>query len=70
MKIIPEVGKYYWVRFYQDDAEWEPAHLYHISEAGLGHWMRFDSHDPWYDTEINQIGPEIIPPADDWEVVE
>lgn len=56
-------GKYYWVRFYRDNADWEPAELYKILEHGAEIWARINSEVEWYHTEVNEVGLEIIPPS-------
>lgn len=63
-------GKYYWVRFYRDNAEWEPAQFCYTSTDGCQNWRRINSEEEWYGTEVNQIGPEIVPPVDDLEAID
>ena len=59
---------YYWVRFYRDDAEWEPAQFCYLSTDGCQNWKRINSEEGWYGTEVNQVGPEIVAPMNDQEV--
>lgn len=67
--IRPEVGKFYWIRLYRDDAEWRMAKRDFSNKAMVAErcWFVFDT-DPdtcdleYYDTEVNKVGPEIVPP--------
>ena len=67
--IVPEVGKYYWVRVYRNDARWRIARRSMSRKAMVAElcWFIFegDADDgdlEYYDTEINEVGPEIVPP--------
>lgn len=61
----PEVNKYYWVRLYRNDAPWQPARriVTDYSDLRLG-WSIFGVEVDYYDTEVNEVGPEIVPPAE------
>lgn len=62
--MTPEPGKPYWIRLYRDDAPWQPAR-YKQSEKCMTVdycWEILGSEEEWYDTEVNEIGPEIISP--------
>ena len=60
--MTPEVGKYYWIRLYRDDAEWRPAQLVTNQDRNETWWEIIGQTDAYYDTEINEIGSEIVPP--------
>ena len=68
MSVIPEVGKYYWIRLYRDDARWQIARRAMSSKSMIVEqcWFVFDEPDladlEYYYTEVNEIGPEICPP--------
>lgn len=55
-----EVGKFYCVRFYRDNAPWQPARRV-STDYGDG-WEVLGIEPDMYDTEVNEVGPEIIPP--------
>lgn len=63
------VGKYYWIRLYRDDAEWRVALRYLNTQTYV--WLVIDDNPTntdspyiefYYDTEVNEVGPEIVPP--------
>ena len=60
--MTPEVGKYYWVRFYRDDADWRPAQRMEDPNNGNQWWEICGEDIPYHDTELNILGPELIPP--------
>jgi hypothetical protein len=75
-RICGEFGNYaghlvglYWIRLYRDDAEWRIARRSFSMKSMTAElcWFLFDD-DPvdadleYYDTEINEVGPEIVPP--------
>lgn len=60
-----EVGKYYWIRC--DDPKWVVALRYLNTQTYV--WLVVVEEGPdspylafYYDTEVNEIGPEIVPP--------
>lgn len=66
MSVVPEVGHCYWIRLYRDDAPWEPARRARSENCMTVDycWLLFGGDCEYYDTEVNEIGPEIIlPPA-------
>lgn len=65
--MILEVGKFYWVRL-NKGVQWLPAERINTDYGGGWYLTGIDAE--YYDREIAKVGPEIVPPADDWEVVE
>lgn len=57
--MIPEVGKFYWVRIV-NTVNWQPAERVH-TDCGDG-WSLLRVDADYYDNEIGEVGPEIIPP--------
>ena len=60
-----EVGKLYWVRMYRDDAPWEPAKRVESDKCNtLDYcWKLIGNEVEGWETEVNEVGPEILPPA-------
>jgi hypothetical protein len=62
--MTPRLGKYYWIRLYRDDAPWQIA-IRAISVKANNFeycWRIIGSDLEYWDTEVNIIGPEIVPP--------
>lgn len=66
--MIPEVGHYYWIRLYRDDAAWQIARWDESGQSMTGEHVWFIFAEPefadleYYETEVNEVGPEIVPP--------
>lgn len=65
--MIPEVGKYYWIRTYRDDAPWRIAKRvmsrYIKAECCWSIMEDAELADlEYYDSEVNEVGPEIVSP--------
>ncbi len=59
-----EVGKYYWIRLYRDDAQWQPAQRVGNNDPRNPDewWLVIGEEVDYYDTEVNEVGPEIVAP--------
>lgn len=61
MSALPQISGFYWIRLYRDNAQWEPAQRV-VTDYGDG-WRCLGVDDDYYDTEVNEVGPQIVPPC-------